>query len=143
MQNRWLTLGLIVVAVFISGVAIAAAPSAAPATGPKPAVAGPPVIEVDSLMKAPEKYPGIIRVQGMVRKLYPKEQRLGLLDALFMNCCSTPCDSEKLLPVKWTGDMPRVRALVLATGEARKTGGTFEFVATSLETVKTPASVAK
>jgi hypothetical protein len=39
--------------------------------------------------------------------------------------------------------MPRLRALVLVTGETRKAGGTFEFVAASIETVAPSASTNK
>src|SRR5512137_2809230 len=126
-----------------AGAASSSPPAQAPAAGVAGSAQERPLVEDDELMKAPERYQGAIRVRGMVRKVFPKEQRLGLLDASYANCCSTPCETEKLLPVVWAGEMPRVRALVLVTGEARKAGGTFEFVAKSIETVKPAGAAAK
>jgi hypothetical protein len=138
MLSRWLVLGLVVLIASPSAAAMAPCPPSAPCPDAQPAAAGTTVIEVDSLLKAPEKYPGTIRVRGMVRKVFLEEKRLGLLDA------SCACASSgSLLPVIWTGDMPRVRALVLVTGETKKTGGAFEFVAKSLEILPTPPLVAK
>lgn len=143
MQSRWLVLAFAIMTAALSTATMAASSPPAPSTDAQPTAAGLPVIEVDSLMKAPEKYPGTIRVRGMVRKVYSKKQRLGLIDAHYLGCCTTPCDSGSLLPVTWTGDMPSIRALVLVTGETRQAGGTFEFVAKSLEIVPSPPFVAK
>lgn len=105
------------------------------AASPSPSAQTPSsgVVDVDDLMKAPEKYQGALRVRGMVRKVFAKEQRLGLLDASYANCCSTPCESEKLLPVVWAGEMPRVRALILISGEIQRREGKMEFIAKSIE----------
>lgn len=143
MPSRWLVICLVVLTMSLSTTTMAASSPPAPNTDAQPTAVETPVIEVDSLIKAPEKYPGAIRVRGMVRKVYSKEQRLGLIDAHYLSCCTTPCDSGSLLPVTWTGDMPRIRALVLVTGETRQAGGTFEFVAKSLEIVPSPPFVAK
>ncbi|HEY6000669.1 MAG TPA: hypothetical protein VI078_15385 [bacterium] len=117
--------------------AAGAAPSSPPAQAPPSGVAGTagerPLVEVDDLLKAPEKHQGALRVRGMVRKVFAKEQRLGLLDARYANCCSTPCETEKLLPVAWAGEMPRVRALVLISGDIQRRDGKMEFVATGIE----------
>jgi hypothetical protein len=135
--------GLISCLTLVAGAASAPPSAQIPASG----VAGPveqrPPVEVDDLLKAPEKHQGALRVRGVVRKVFAKEQRLGLLDAQYADCCSTPCESEKLLPVVWTGEMPRVRALVLISGEIQRRDGKMEFVAKGIEPAKPVGGTAK
>ncbi len=106
---------------------------AASSSPPPPAGEQLQVIGVDALMRSPDKYPGTVRVRGVVISVFPDEQRLGLLDAIYLNCCSSPCGSLQALPVKWAGDMPPAKTMVLVTGEIRRTGKKLEFVAAGIE----------
>ncbi len=144
MQNRFLTLCIIVLAVSNPIAAAAAASSStAPAVETKSPAENLPVIEVDALMKAPDKYQGTVRVRGVVSSVFPKEQRLGLIDAVYLNCCSTPCGAIQVLPVRWAGDMPVMKTLALVNGEIKRTGEKLEFVAKSIETVAPAGATAK
>lgn len=126
-----------------AGAASSSPPAQAPAAGVAGSAQERPLVGVDELMKAPEKYQGAIRVRGMVRKVFPKEQRLGLLDARYANCCSTPCETEKLLPVVWAGELPRVRELVVISGEIQRREGKMEFVAKGIEPAEPAGGTSK
>lgn len=144
MQNRFLKLGMIVLAVSLPTAAVAVSSSSpAPAVETKPPAGKLRVIGVDVLMRAPDKYQGTVRVRGMVSSVFPKEQRLGLLDAVYLNCCSSPCDGTPILPVRWIGVMPTIKTLVLVTGEIQRAGEKLEFVAKSIETVEPAGGAAK
>lgn len=132
MRCRFLIVATVVLAAALRSTAVVAAPPPPVGQGAS-ASEQPKVVEVDDLMKAPDKYQGAIRVRGMVRKVFANEKRLALLDSHFANCCSTPCDSEKLLPVAWTGEMPRLRAMVVFSGEIQSREGKFEFVGKTIE----------
>ncbi len=135
MKNRLLVVGIMVLAVALPLVPAAAlcAPSQ-PAAEKQPA-GDAPAIGVNALMRSPDSHKGTIRVRGVVTSVFPKEQRLGLVDAVYLNCCSSPCASIQAMPVKWTGEMPPAKSLVMVTGEVRRTGEKLEFVAEKIDGV--------
>jgi hypothetical protein len=93
-------------------------------------------VAVDALMKAPDSYKGTVRLRGVVTSVFPEKQKLGLLDAVYLTCCPSPCGGPQALPVTWAGDMPPVRSLVLVTGEVRRSGEKLEFVARSIDRLR-------
>lgn len=108
--------------------AVRAADKASPAGGGA-------VLEVSTLAREADRLKAPVRVEGVVSKVFPKEHRLGLIDAAeFKRCGGVTC-ADLVLPVQWSGAMPEVKSLVRASGEIRRRGETMEFVATSLEKV--------
>lgn len=112
---------------------------------PAPAAAGVakngPVLDVAALMRDGDKHKGPLRVQGVVSRVFAKEQKLGLIDAAeFKRCGGVTC-ADMVLPVQWNGAMPEAKSLIRLEGEIRMTGEKLEFVARSLEKVpaKRPA----
>jgi hypothetical protein len=92
-------------------------------------------LEVSALMREVDKHKGPLRVEGVVSKVFPKEQKLGLIDAAEFRKCGVVTCAEMVLPVQWNGAMPEVKSLVRLEGEIRDAGGKLEFVARSLEKV--------
>ncbi len=143
MPNRFLTLGIIVLAVALPIAAMSASSSPAPSVEAKSPAEKLRVVGVDVLMRTPEKYQGTVQVRGVVSSVFPKEQKLGLLDAVYLNCCSSPCGTVQILPVRWTGTMPDMKTLVLVDGEIQRTGDKMEFVARSIKPVEPTGGAAK
>lgn len=95
------------------------------------------VIGVDTLMKAPECYPGRTIVQGVVSTVFPSEKAFVLIDSKEVeNCGGTHCPLRKL-PVQWSGSMPAIKSELVVQGEVKKIEGKFAFAARSLERVGT------
>ncbi len=95
------------------------------------------VLDVSTLMREPEKHPGPVQVEGVVSRVYPEDQKLGLIDTGEFKRCGVITCADMVLPVRWAGAMPEPKAQVRLDGEVRKSGRGFEFVARSLETVPT------
>jgi hypothetical protein len=95
------------------------------------------VLQVAALLSDANHQKGTIRVEGLVRKVFPKEQKLGLIDATEFRKCGmiSACCANQVLPVQWSGPMPEMKTVVRAEGEIRKVGDKFEFAARSLEKV--------
>ncbi|MBI5017868.1 MAG: hypothetical protein HZB55_20545 [Deltaproteobacteria bacterium] len=102
---------------------------------PAPAAKAGTILEVSTLMREVDKHKGPIRVEGVVSKVFPKEQQLGLMDAAEFKKCGRVTCADMVLPVRWGGAMPDVKSLVRLDGEIRKSGEKLEFVAKSLEKV--------
>lgn len=124
-----IALAMLVPVPFVSG-----AEKAQPAAGGSARPAA--VLEVSTLMREVDKHKGPLRVEGVVSKVFPKEQRLGLIDSAEFKKCGVVTCAEIILPVQWSGAMPEVKSLVRLGGEIRKTGEKLEFVARSLEKVQ-------
>jgi hypothetical protein len=135
MKRRFALIGLamLVPVQYASGAQSPCAPAAAAPTGAK----GGSVVAVAALMSGVDQYRGTIRVEGLVRKVFPKEQKLGLIDATEFRKSGmiSACCANQILPVQWSGPMPEMKSVVLMEGEIRKVGDKFEFAARSLEKV--------
>lgn len=94
-----------------------------------------PALEVSTLMRDAEKQKGPITVEGVVSRVYVKDQKLGLIDTAEFKRCGTVTCADAVLPVRWTGTMPEPKSLVRIEGEIRKEGGKMEFLAKTLEKV--------
>jgi hypothetical protein len=93
----------------------------------------PSPLSVDLLMKEPERHPGSIRVEGVVSITFPSRRQLGVIDLEEFKRCGVVSCADKVLPVRWEGAMPAKEQRVLLSGELKKTGGRWEFVAGKLE----------
>ncbi len=140
--SRRLVSVVVVMSIWLPVAAVAAPPApAAVADAPAEKI---PSVGVDALMKTPDTYKGTVRVRGVVSSVFPKAQKLGIIDAIYLNCCSSPCGTPpQSLPVKWTGEMPQAKTLVLVTGEVKRTGEKLEFVARSIDAVIPSQGAAK
>lgn len=110
-----------------------------PIPDPQPGV----VVNVDDLMTSPDRYIGLVRVEGVVSSVSPGQRTIGLIDSReFAACGETTCSSFTL-PIQWSGPMPRVEDTVQVVGEIQKSNGKFIFVAQSLENSKQQAGSPK
>ena len=96
-----------------------------------------PVLEVSTVMREADNHKGAMRLEGVVSKVFPKEQRLGLIDSAEFKKCGVVTCADMVLPVRWNGAMPEAKSIVRLEGEIQKTGEKLEFVARSLEMVST------
>jgi hypothetical protein len=94
-----------------------------------------PTLAVAALMRDAERHKGPVVVEGVVSRVYAKEQKLGLIDTAEFKRCGTVTCADMVLPVRWTGSMPEPKALVRIEGEVRKGAAGLEFLARSLEKV--------
>src|SRR5512137_1292408 len=131
-MKRWIP--VVGLALLIPAALVASAEKA-PAPAAVSAAKNGPVLEVAALMREVDKHKGPLRVEGVVSKVFPKEQRLGLIDAAEFKKCGVVTCADMVLPVQWNGAMPEVKSLVRLDGEIRDAGGKLEFVARSLEKV--------
>ena len=89
-------------------------------------------IGVEQLMKNVDKYHGPVRVTGVVAVASQQDQKIALIDAEeFRRCGDTHC-AELVLPVRWSGTMPKVKDSVLVDGEVKDEAGKMVFVASSV-----------
>ncbi len=132
-RSSLIGLAMLVPVQFASG---AQSPCSPAPTTPTAAKSG-SALAVSALMCDAYRYKGTIRVEGLVRKVFPKERKLGLIDATEFKKSGmiSACCANQVLPVQWSGPMPEVKSVVLATGEIRKVRDKLEFVAMSLEKV--------
>ena len=93
------------------------------------------VIGVESLMKSPDKYPGVIQVEGAVSSVSPKKGTLTLIDKSELKECGVTNCAEYILPVQWKGPFPTVKEIVRIKGKVEKVNGKRIFVATSLKKI--------
>lgn len=109
-------------------------PSAAsnPALGPQSKA----VLNVEELIKNPEYYRGLLRVEGVVSFVSPERQTVALIDTQeFIKCGVTTCASLTL-PVHWLGAMPHVENTVQVVGEIQTKNGKLVFVAHTLDIIQ-------
>ena len=92
-------------------------------------------VNVDDLMREPEKYHGIILVKGVVAGIFHDEQTITLIDIReYANCGVVTC-SSLMLPVSWKGIMPKPEETVQITGEIKELNKKLIFAAQTLENV--------
>lgn len=90
---------------------------------------------VDEVMRSPGRYKGVIKIEGAVSEVYPKDNFIVLIDRKeFKQCGKTTCALLKL-PVKWSGPIPSVSDIVAVTGEVKENKGARFFDASALEKI--------
>lgn len=94
-----------------------------------------PALGVDQLMKEPEKHPGALVVEGVVKTASKKDQTLALIDVEEYRKCKVVTCSLLALPVRWAGEMPAVLDIVRVEGEVATVNGKMLFAARKLEKV--------
>jgi len=93
----------------------------------------PAPLDVSALMLNVEQVKGVVFVEGVVAKVYPKEQRFGMIDTEEFKRCGVVTCADMVLPVRWSGAMPEPKNIVRVEGEVQKNAGRLEFVARSVE----------
>jgi len=88
---------------------------------------------VDQLMKEPEKHPGALVVEGVVKTASKRDQSLALIDLEEFRKCKVVTCSLLAMPVRWGGEMPRVLDIVRVEGEIVTVEGKMLFAARKLE----------
>ena len=101
-------------------------------TDPQPDV----VVNVDDLMANPDSYIGQIRVEGVVSSVSPGQRTIGIIDSREFAACGTTTCPSFILPIKWSGSMPRVEDTIQAVGEVQKLNEKFIFVAYAVDNIK-------
>jgi len=94
-----------------------------------------PSLGVDQLMKEPEKHPGALVVEGVVKTASKRDQTLALIDVEEYRKCKVVTCSLLALPVRWAGEMPAVLDIVRVEGEVTTVSGKMMFAARKLEKV--------
>lgn len=94
-----------------------------------------PALGVDQLMREPEKHPGALVVEGVVKTASKKDQSLALIDVEEYRKCKVVTCSPLALPVRWAGEMPAVLDVVRVEGEITTVSGKMLFAARKLEKV--------
>lgn len=94
-----------------------------------------PALGVDRLMKEPEKHPGALVVEGVVKTASKKDQTLALIDVAEYRKCRVVTCSLLALPVRWAGELPAVLDIVRVEGEVTTVSGKMLFAARKLEKV--------
>lgn len=96
-------------------------------------------LSVESVMKFPNKFKGVLRIEGEVGAISAKDNIISLtnLSKSKKGCnpdCNTGCASLAM-PVRITGEMPAInlKDIVIVEGEIKKEDGKMIFVATSLK----------
>ena len=96
-------------------------------------------VGVEALMKNIDQHKGSVRVEGVVSAASAERQLLTLIDTRELDECGVTTCAQLKLPVRWTGAMPPVRAIVRVDGEVqRQPGGKLVFVARGVEEVRAP-----
>lgn len=105
-----------------------------------PAAGGPQgAVGVEAVMKNVEQHKGSVRVEGVVSAASAERQSLTLIDTRELDECGVTTCARLKLPVRWTGPMPPVRAVVRVDGEVRQQpDGRLMFVAHAIEQVPAP-----
>lgn len=93
------------------------------------------VVGVDTLMSAPQKYKGKIKVEGAVARLITDKKMIVLLDRKEWEECGEGAEScsKFKLPVQYSGMLPNVKDEGVFEGEIKKPDGRFLFVATTFK----------
>ena len=92
------------------------------AVGMKPPVdAGPnvssKVVHVDELAKNPGDFKGEIVLQGVVAGVKKSEGVFGIIDSREFESCGILTCAENILPIKFDGKAPGLKAVVQVTGQ--------------------------
>jgi len=94
-----------------------------------------PALGVDQLMKEPEKHPGALVLEGVVKTASKKDRTLALVDVEEYRRCRVVTCALLALPVRWAGEMPAVLDIVRVEGEVTTVSGKMLFAARKLEKV--------
>lgn len=81
------------------------------------------ILEVDQFMRSVERYPGTVRIKGVVSVVDTNQKTFALIDSgEFQKCRITSC-AQLVLPVRWDKDMPDISQTVVVTGAVRDSAG--------------------
>jgi hypothetical protein len=86
-------------------------------------------------MQHADRYPGPVRVDGVVSDVFPDRKMLALIDVKEFKDCKVVTCAQLTLPVRWGGPMPVVASTVRVNGAVKKQGVRRVFVADAMETV--------
>lgn len=87
------------------------------------------ILGVDQYMRNVDQYQGAVTVEGVVSAIAPDKGVLVLIDrSEWEECQSVDC-AKLMLPVRWQGEMPVVKAAVHVEGQAQQIDGKLIFVA--------------
>lgn len=124
-------LALVALTIQLVGTPRADAGQATQATRQTPVAA----LGVDLLVREPEKHPGTLVVEGVVKTTSKKDQTLALIDVEEYRKCRVVTCSLLALPVRWAGEMPAVLDIVRVEGAVTTVNGKMLFAARKLEKV--------
>ena len=100
---------------------------------PSPAAAA-AVVEVDDLVANPDGVKGEVRLRAVVAKVNKAKGVFAVIDAREFKSCGGSIDCAKhYLPVRYAGDLPAVKTVVVVIGEVVRTDKGFVFEARRLE----------
>lgn len=102
------------------------------------AAAGGGPLGVDEFMTRVDEHRGPVLVEGVVSSVAANQQMLALIDSKEFDACGVTTCARSTLPVSWAGAMPAVRSVVRVRGQVKEAGGKLVFVATAVDTARTP-----
>lgn len=86
-----------------------------PPSGPRPDFS-PGIVHVDDLAKIPERFTGEIMLRGVVFGVNESDHVFGIIDSGEFESCGVLTCAEILLPVRFSGDLPKPSAVVNVKG---------------------------
>lgn len=75
------------------------------------------VVHVDELAKNPENFKGEIVLRGVVAGVKESEGIFGIVDCREFQVEGIICPDDVILPVRFSGDLPKPKAMVEITGQ--------------------------
>lgn len=134
-MKRWIVLGCclggiaVTALAWYTGTLSRAQPTASgPISGPGDGA----VLGVEALMRDVDRHRGPVRVKGVVSAVAAQGRTFALIDLREFEACGL-ANCALTLPVRWTGDMPAVRDVVVVNGDVREADGKLVFVASTME----------
>lgn len=92
-------------------------------------------VGVRTLMKSPEQYSQQIKVSGVVSQVVEDAKIFGLIDLEEFKTCNKVTCASLVLPIRWEGSMPEIGQKLTVTGEIKKEGERYLFIASELALV--------
>lgn len=137
-MKRSLLLAFVLIAVVAAAALVARRIAGRPSGPAAPAGSPAGVLGVERFMNAVDHFPGLVRVEGVVRSASVGDHLLTLIDRReFEECGVTTC-AALYLPVRWTGELPETGAIVRVEGQAKEEAGKLVFVARQVERMPKP-----
>lgn len=99
-----------------------------------------PVLGVEALMHAVDRYRGTVRVEGAVSAASAETQTLALIDTKELEKCGVTTCAPLSLPVRWSGNLPEIGQLVRVEGSVSEADGKLVFVAQTLQPMQRTGS---
>lgn len=93
------------------------------------------VLGVEKFMREVDRYPGTVRVEGVVSAVAADEHALTLIDRAELERCEVVTCAPLSLPVRWNGPMPSMRDVVRIAGQVQDEKGKLFLLAGTVEKV--------